>query len=69
METKKVGIACDDYKLAKFKEELNAAGFTQLTEHKLTENSYILTVEVPVNKVGEVHRLCKRVQTYFHNRN
>lgn len=67
---KKVGIAADKYKLDKFKEELDANGFTDYEIVKgITKDTSTIMVKTPEDTVVELKELCERVQFYFANRN
>ncbi len=69
---KKAGIVCDNYKVSKFKEELDAKGYT---DYKVQENkgplqgTTTIQVKVPEDKLGEVKMLREYVEWYFKNRN
>jgi hypothetical protein len=66
---KKVGIAADDFKLEKFKSELNKAGFNDFTIKKFTVDTSFIQVNVQDSDVPEVAKICKRVELYFKRSN
>lgn len=69
----KTGIAADNYKLDKFKQELNARGYTDLTIIPLdlpnVKDISVIQVEVSIDKIDEIRRICELVETYFIQRN
>jgi hypothetical protein len=64
---KKVGIVCDNYKLAKFKKDLTDKGFTdfEVIPCSVVDNTTLITVNVNKNKVDEVHKICKLVELHY----
>lgn len=69
MGTKTAGIAADNYKLDKFKQELTDAGFTFFSVSKLTKNTSLIKVNVPEEKLKEVQNLCTKVEMHFKQSN
>lgn len=66
---KQVGIAVDNYKIDKFKKALAELGYTEVEVSPLFEKSSLLSVQVPDDKVHDVHRLCIKLQTDFNRSN
>ncbi len=68
---KKVGIVCDDYKLNKFRSELKEIGVTDFKTSVFDKKKNLITIqiEVDIEKVKEVQRVCEKVEFYFKNRN
>ena len=58
----KIGIVCDDYKLEKFKEELDAAGIIFTVKGNFTSKSIIITCESEQHIVKPV---VDKVTQYF----
>jgi hypothetical protein len=58
----KIGIVCDDYKVADFERELTAAGFS-FEKHPFTNQSTTLQVECPSHQVHRVKAICVKVET------
>ena len=69
----KTGIAVDNYKLDKFKQELNTRGYTDLTIISLdlpnVKDISVIQVEVSIDKIDEIRKICELVETYFIQRN
>lgn len=67
---KKIGIACDPYKVEKFKTELEKGGYT---DYEVTHNAEIqpgvflsvIRVEVPDNEVKAIAKICQMVELHF----
>lgn len=66
---KKTGIVCDDYKLTKFKEELEKAGFTNLEIKPFTKNTTAIFVQIEESQQNKLTALCVTVESYFKRRN
>lgn len=66
---KKVGIAVDNYKIKKFKKALADLGYTEVEVSPLFENTSLLNVQVPDDKVHDIHKLCIKLQTDFNRSN
>jgi hypothetical protein len=65
-----VGIAVDNYKIPKFKTALEKAGYANIEVVKFTTNTSILKVPVSgMIKIGEIHRICKKLQIDFQRSN
>lgn len=63
----KAGITCDDYKIDKFKKDLAAAGFTDVTVKAFLpeeKTSYIFVVTT-AERIGELRNLCTLVELHF----
>ncbi len=68
-DIKKVGIVADNYKLNKFKKELEKKGFTDYKITPYMTGTSAITVDVPSNKVYVIHKIVTMVTIYFTNRN
>lgn len=69
-ETKNVGVAVDNWKIARFTRELKKLGFTDIEIRPSVEDTSIIAVlNVPVARVHDIHEMCRRVQRDLHNRN
>lgn len=66
---KKIGIVCDNYKIEKFKEELNKGGFTELEITPFRDTTSTIVVMVGEIKVKEIKRICERVELHFKRSN
>lgn len=70
---KTTGIVADNYKLDKFKQELNNKGFTDLTITPYTlggaKDISLIKVTVPDSDVGEVYKICQKVEIHFKRSN
>lgn len=64
----KVGIVCDNYKLTKYKNELTKKGFEFITA-PFTHNTTTIQVNTTEDKVGEIKKLCEKLEFEFKNSN
>lgn len=64
---KKIGIAADNYKLEKFREELTAKGFVIIYESPFTKNTTMLKVLAHETQVMEVKTICIAVEAHFNS--
>lgn len=62
---KKAGIAADNYKIEKFKEELNKAGFTDYEVKPLTKAVQVIYVNTSEDKLKKLKKLCEDVEAHF----
>ena len=62
---KKVGIVCDNYKVNKFKEELILKGFTDFEVIPLPKDCSNIVVNVAVELISEISKICQTVELYF----
>ena len=63
------GIVADNYKIEKFKKELNEQGFTNYTVSDFALNTSTIKVEVTEKQLPEIKKLCAKVELYFKRRN
>lgn len=63
------GIVCDNYKLEKFKEELNNEGFTDFEVKSLKGDASVIKVKTTPKRYHEIYKLCKQVELWFKTRN
>ena len=66
---KKVGIVADNYKVERFKKELTKKGFTDFVTSPFTAETTTIAVNVPDDKVSEVHKICRQVEIHFKQSN
>ena len=66
---KKAGIVCDNYKVAKFKKELTAHGFTDFEVKPFIKNSSTIQVNVSEDKLMDLKKLCQNVELHFKRSN
>jgi nitrogen regulatory protein PII len=71
---KKIGIAVDDYKLDKFKEELKQRGFNDFAVMPgVTKDTRMIRIQVEDEKFLEaseqIRRLCKKMEYHFKRSN
>jgi len=66
---KKVGIVCDNYKVPKFREELNKAGFNDIAESSVTMHSKLLKIQTPADRIPDVKRICQLLELHFKHSN
>jgi nitrogen regulatory protein PII len=59
---KKVGIALDSFKLKKFKQELNKAGFTDLKTSPMAPGITFISLEVEDEKVKQIANILRKCQ-------
>jgi len=65
---KKVGIACDVYKVKRFREELTSNGFTDFeVSPGVTSGTRMIYVNVEDDQVHDIHTICMKVQTVNEN--
>lgn len=62
---KKIGIHVDNYKVEKFKEELNKQGFTDFECKPYTKSTTVIFVQTTLDKVKDVQKLCEDLQNQF----
>jgi hypothetical protein len=69
----KTGIATDNYKLDKYKQELSAKGFTEFKVVPLdipfSEDLSVIQIEVAEEQLVEIRKICEFVEMYFNQRN
>lgn len=66
---KVVGIACDNYKVNKFKKTLTKKGFEILDVSKLDDNVQVIRVNCPVQDVYKLGQLIKSINVLFKRQN
>ncbi len=64
MHTMKSCIITDDSKVPMFKDELDAAGI-DYTVRKFTGDTTSMIVDHPVQRMGELPDVCKKVEKHF----
>jgi hypothetical protein len=65
MITKNVGIIADNFKLGKFKKELDTTGFKYEIVSMPLEISNIKILDVPIERVDDIKKICHKVETHF----
>jgi uncharacterized FAD-dependent dehydrogenase len=65
MNTKKIGIVVDDYKLLKFKESLEKLGFVEYTVRKFTATTSSISITIPEGNVMDIKNMCEELERYF----
>lgn len=65
----KVGIACDDYKVDKFKQELSKNGFDKVNVTRLMRGTQLITIETTDDKKETLRRLCVKMEHGFKRSN
>ena len=69
-EIKKVGVACDNYKLPKFKKQLKKKGFTDFEVHDLTPTTSLIQIRCKVQDIHKVKKICTNIERILsHNPN
>lgn len=68
-EIKTAGIVCDNYKVTRFKKELEANGFTNYEVHPFLMNTSTIKVKLDVDKMKELAKLIKKTELSFHRSN
>lgn len=66
---KTTGIATDNYKLNKFKKELTKKGFTDFEIEPLINETSLISLKIQDHQLGEIKKICEKVEFYFKNRN
>lgn len=66
---KRIGITVDNYKVAKFKEELTKAGFPTFTVSSFTQNTFLIKVSVEDSQVNDVRKVCQLIELHFKHSN
>jgi len=66
---KTVGIVCDNYKVHKFKTDLTARGFTELTFTPFTKDTTTIKVFTTEDQVFRIETICKAIEAHFKARN
>lgn len=69
MKEKKFGIVADDYKLDKFKTELEAKGFLDYEILPYKFDTSLIRVNTTEDKVSEVNKICQLVELHFKRSN
>lgn len=64
-EYKKIGIAVDDYKLNRFKQELNKIGINELAIVPIKECTSAITFTIELSEVKKVQKVCVDLQKEF----
>lgn len=59
------GIVVDNYKLKKFKHELEKGGFPTFTVHEFTKDTSTIKVTTESENIGLLKELITEIQTYF----
>lgn len=59
------GIICNNYKLGKFKEALNEAGFTNYETSPQGKDLTVIKVHITEDKLSEVQAICNRMEVSF----
>lgn len=67
-DIKKMGIACDHYKVDYFKEQLKANGYNNFEVTK-GKDFTVITVHAPWHEADKVQKVCKECELYFKRRN
>ena len=64
---KKVGIVCDNYKVTKFKEELDSKGFTYtvIPSAKLIEDTSSIIIQTEEENIPKIKTICEEVELHF----
>jgi|AntRauTorckE6833_2_1112554.scaffolds.fasta_scaffold01397_7 hypothetical protein len=65
----KAGIAVDNYKINKFKKELNKNGFTDYEVFPFTKDTSTIKVEVEKENLAEIKKLCIEIELHFKRSN
>lgn len=69
-QLKIVGIVVDNYKVKRFKEALTAAGFMDITVSKFSSVPSLMRVlDVPAERIHDIHRICWKLETDFQRSN
>jgi ABC-type transport system substrate-binding protein len=71
---KNIGIGADNYKLEKFKKELEAAGYTDYDITPFSPGVSFIQIHIPDEKynketINSVKVLCQQVELHFHHSN
>jgi len=66
---KKCGIVADNYKLEKFKSELNKHGFNDYSITPFIDKTSTIMVNAEDDKVVEIKKICHRVELHFKRSN
>lgn len=61
----KIGIVADNFKLDKFKKELNIYGFTDFNIYPFTDDTSTIQVNTEDNRLIELRNICIGVNMYF----
>lgn len=62
---KTAGIVADDYKVKKFKQELEKEGFTNYETSKFREGITTIKVTTDSKNIPKLQKLCVRVESHF----
>ena len=69
-KTLKTGaIVADNYKLKKFQKELTKKGFTDFKIEPFRDETSVIKVKIPSDKVKEIEKICKLVELHFKRSN
>ena len=68
MEQKIAGIACDNYKLNKYKRKLKRSGF-DFEVKPLTENTSLIQVKCEQSEYSKIGKICKELELSFKRSN
>jgi len=60
-----IGILADNFKLNKFKKELDKANFTDYKIADFTANTSIINIDMNADRIKELKKLCEKVEFYF----
>jgi uncharacterized protein YaaQ len=66
------GIVADNYKVDRFKKELNEAGFNNYTVHVnggILAGTTTIKVRHADSQLQDVHKICQMVELHFKQRN
>jgi hypothetical protein len=66
---KTAGIVCDNYKIDKFKKELNKQGFKDFEIVPFVGESSTIRVKYKPEQLQKLHALCSIVENHFKNSN
>ena len=66
---KKIGIACDNYKITKFENELSINGFKDYKIKSFTKNIKLIIINVSDYEVNKIKNICQLLEIDFKRRN
>lgn len=66
---KKISLACERFKLERFKKELADLGYTDLEIHEFGIDLCAIKFSAPWDRLREIERMCTRVQLHFNQGN
>lgn len=62
---KRIGIAVDNYKLPRYREEIAKEGFEIKSENYYTKDITIIHIITDVEKVEKLGNMCTRLEIHF----